>query len=73
MTIHSDVLTKNILLAWLEEVPEDAPIGLELNEPFMIDFVVVSPNGQKRIFRMGITGPTDDDEEIDPETNEQEH
>jgi hypothetical protein len=68
MTIYSDVLTKSILLTWLAGVADDAPIALKLTDSLELDFIVVSPDGQERILRMGVFGHVDDEQ--DPETNE---
>lgn len=68
MTIYSDVLTKSILLTWLEDVSDDAPIALKINDSLELLFIVVSPNGQERILLMGVISHVDD-EQIDPETN----
>ena len=71
MTIYSDVLTKGILLAWLEDVLDDAPIALKINDSLELLFIVVSPYGQERILKMGVISHVYDEQ--DPETNEQEH
>ena len=71
MTIYSDVLTKSILLTWLEDALDVAPIALKINDSLELLFIVVSPNGQERILKMGVISHVDDEQ--DPETNEQEH
>jgi hypothetical protein len=68
MTIYSDVLTKRMLIEWLEGVLDDAPIALKINDSLELLFIVASPNGQERILQMGVISHVDD-EQIDPETN----
>jgi hypothetical protein len=64
-----DTLTKGILIKWLEGVPDDTNIALEINEFGQLDFIAVSANGQERILRVGVI-PPDEREQTDPETNE---
>ena len=45
MTIYCDVLTKSILLTWLDDLLDDAPIALKINDALELLFIVVSPNG----------------------------
>jgi hypothetical protein len=71
MIIYSDVLTKSILLTWLDGVLDDAPIALKINDSLELLFIVVS-NGQERTLKMGVISHVDD-EQVDPETNEQQH
>ena len=61
-----DVLTKGTLLAWLEGVPDDANIALEINDSLELEFFVTA-NGQERILRVGVILP-DKREQIDPES-----
>jgi hypothetical protein len=69
MTIYSDVLTKSMLLTWLEDVLDDAPIALKINDSLELLFIVVSPDGQERILQMGVISHVDDEQ--DAETNSQ--
>ena len=67
MTIYCDVLTKSILLTWLDDLLDDAPIALKINDALELLFIVVSANGQERILKMGVISHVDDEQ--DPETN----
>ena len=70
MPDNQDTLTKGWLIKWLEGVPDDTGIALEINEFGQLDFIVTAPNGQDRILRVGVLG-ADDGEQVDRETNEQ--
>lgn len=61
-----DVLTKGLLLAWLEGVPDYAHIALEIHEFGQLEFIVTDSDGQDRILRISVIPP---DEQTDTETN----
>ena len=64
-----DTFTKGVLSKWLEGVPDDTGIALEIREFGQLDFIVTSPDGKDRILRVGVLGASSG-EQIDPETNE---
>jgi hypothetical protein len=65
-----DTFTKGWLIKWLEGVPDDTNIALEIKEFGQLDFIVTDPNGQDRVLRVAVI-PPNEREQIDLETNEQ--
>ena len=64
----AEEFTKGVLIKWLEGVPDDTNIALEIHEFGQLDFIVTDPNGQDRVLRVGVLGSAGG-EQIDPETN----
>ena len=51
-----DTFTKGVLIKWLQGVPDDTGIALEIHEFGQLDFIVTDANGQGRILRVGVLG-----------------